>query len=181
MDRILEVRPDDLLAVVEPGILNAELGRALARPLVGARPREPRDLDRRREHRDRRRGTALREVRRGARRRPRRRPRPRRRAALRLGHRSVKGVTGLDLTSLVIGSEGTLGVVVGATLKLRRLIPGETRTLAATFPTSAPRRRATAVTAAGLQPAIMELMDATSLAAVHALLSSPRPNPGSRS
>ncbi|MGO8609398.1 FAD-binding oxidoreductase, partial [Rhizobium johnstonii] len=30
MDRILEVRPDDLLAVVEPGILNADLDRALA-------------------------------------------------------------------------------------------------------------------------------------------------------
>ena len=30
MDRILGVRPDDLLAVVEPGILNAELNRALA-------------------------------------------------------------------------------------------------------------------------------------------------------
>ena len=30
MNRILEVRPDDLLAVVEPGILNADLGRALA-------------------------------------------------------------------------------------------------------------------------------------------------------
>jgi hypothetical protein len=38
------------------------------------------------------------------------------------------------LTSLVIGSEGTLGVVVAATLKLRRLVPGHARTLTATFP-----------------------------------------------
>ena len=30
MDRILEVRPDDLLAVVEPGILNGDLNTALA-------------------------------------------------------------------------------------------------------------------------------------------------------
>ncbi len=30
MDRILEVRPDDLLAVVEPGIINADLNSALA-------------------------------------------------------------------------------------------------------------------------------------------------------
>src|SRR5690606_8660686 len=73
---------------------------------------------------------------------------------LHLGHRSVKGVTGLDLTSLVIGSEGTLGVVVGATLKLRRLVVGGICTLTALFPTvRAAAAGSAAVTASGVQPA----------------------------
>ena len=37
---------------------------------------------------------------------------------LRLGRRSVKGVTGLDVTALVVGSEGLLGVISEVTLKL---------------------------------------------------------------
>ncbi len=181
MDRILEVRPDDLLAVVEPGILNADLSRALApHGLWWAPDPASREIATVGGNiatgaggllcakygvvRDAVLGVDL--VLADGR-------------LLRLGHRSVKGVTGLDLTSLVIGSEGTLGVVVGATLKLRRLIPGEARTLAATFPSvRAAAEGATAVTAAGLQPAIMELMDATSLAAVHALLQLPAPEPG---
>ena len=55
----------------------------------------------------------------------------------------------------------------------------ETCTIAATF--SGVRHAAAAsaaVTAAGVQPAIMELMDAASLAAVHALLALPIPHQG---
>ena len=181
MDRILEVRPDDLLAVVEPGILNADLNGALAEHglwwapdpasraistvggniatgaggLLCAKYGVVRDavlgVD-----------LVLADGR-----------------LLRLGHRTVKGVTGLDLTSLVIGSEGTLGVIVGATLKLRRLVPGEVCTIAATFPDVRTAAEASAaVTASGAQPAIMELMDAASLAAVHALLRLAPPTPG---
>lgn len=181
MDRILEVRPDDLLAVVEPGILNAELNAALAEHglwwapdpasraistvggniatgaggLLCAKYGVVRDavlgVD-----------LVLADGR-----------------LLHLGHRTVKGVTGLDLTSLVIGSEGTLGVVVGATLKLRRLIPGAVCTIAATFRDVRTAAEASAaVTASGAQPAIMELMDAASLAAVHALLRLEAPTPG---
>ncbi|MET0590469.1 MAG: FAD-binding oxidoreductase, partial [Naasia sp.] len=53
---------------------------------------------------------------------------------LRMGHRTVKGVTGYDTTALMIGSEGTLGVIVEATLKLRPLPTGTTATIGAYFP-----------------------------------------------
>src|SRR5206468_2989118 len=43
------------------------------------------------------------------------------------GHRTVKGVTGYDLTGLFVGSEGTLGVIVGATLRLRPVPPARRR------------------------------------------------------
>jgi glycolate oxidase len=70
-------------------------------------------------------------------------------------------------------------VVVGATLKLRRLIPGTVCTITATFPDVRTAAEASAaVTASGAQPAIMELMDAASLAAVHALLGLSAPTPG---
>ena len=181
MDRILEVRPDDLLAVVEPGILNADLNAALApHGLWWAPDPASRAISTVGGNiatgaggllcakygvvRDAVLGVDL--VLADGR-------------LLQLGHRTVKGVTGLDLTSLVIGSEGILGVVVGATLKLRRLVPGEICTIAATFADVRTAAEASAaVTASGVQPAIMELMDASSLAAVHALLSLDPPAPG---
>ncbi|MEV4666561.1 FAD-binding oxidoreductase [Microbacterium sp. LWO12-1.2] len=181
MDAVVEIRPDDLLAVVEPGILNADLNRLLAAHGVWWAP-DPASREistvggniatgaggllcaKYGVVRDAVLGVDI--VLADGR-------------LLHLGHRSVKGVTGLDLTSLVIGSEGTLGVVVGATLKLRRLVAGETCTVTAIFPDV--RRAAAAsasVTASGVQPSIMELMDAASLAAVHALLELPPPPPG---
>lgn len=181
MDRILEIRPDDLLAVVEPGVLNADLNAVLAEHGVWWAP-DPASraistvggniatgaggllCAKYGVVRDAVLGVDL--VLADGR-------------LLRLGHRTVKGVTGLDLTSLVIGSEGTLGVIVGATLKLRRLVPGDVCTIAATFADVRMAAVASAaVTASGAQPAIMELMDAASLAAVHALLSLDQPTPG---
>ncbi|WP_404312628.1 FAD-binding protein [Agrococcus terreus] len=79
---------------------------------------------------------------------------------IRTGHRTVKGVTGLDLTALVIGSEGTLGIVVGAVLKLRPAVTGAVWTVGAFFPDEERAAAAcTAITAARLRPAIMELVD----------------------
>ena len=181
MTRILEIRPDDLLAVVEPGILNAELNAALAAHGVWWAP-DPASRDistvggniatgaggllcaKYGVVRDAVLGVDL--VLADGR-------------LLHLGHRTVKGVTGLDLTSLVIGSEGTLGVVVGATLKLRRVVEGGTCAIAAVFPSARIAATASAaVTASGAQPAIMELMDAAALTAVHNLLALPAPTPG---
>lgn len=86
---------------------------------------------------------------------------------LSLGHRSVKGVTGLDLTALMIGSEGTLGVIVEATVRLRPLVRGGVATIGAYFADVAAAASASAaITAAGLRPAAMELLDAASLRAI---------------
>ena len=83
---------------------------------------------------------------------------------LRLGHRTVKGVTGLDLTALMIGSEGTLGVIVEATVRLRPLPRGTVATVSAHFPDVASAARASAaITASGVSPAILELLDETAL------------------
>ena len=86
---------------------------------------------------------------------------------LELGHRTVKGVTGYDLTALVIGSEGTLGIVVEATLRLRPLARGEVVTVSAAFPdVESAARASAAITASGVRPAALELLDASATAAI---------------
>ncbi|WP_077490749.1 FAD-binding oxidoreductase [Sinomonas mesophila] len=85
---------------------------------------------------------------------------------LRTGRATIKGVTGYDLNALIIGSEGTLGIVVEATLRLRPR-PVRTETLAAYFDdVETAGRAASAITAARIQPSILELMDAGTLDAV---------------
>jgi glycolate oxidase len=89
---------------------------------------------------------------------------------LRTGRDTIKGVTGYDLNALMIGSEGTLGVVVEATLRLRPL-PIATATVAAFFPdVAAAAAAASAVIAARLQPSVLELVDGPTLAAIDAAL-----------
>jgi glycolate oxidase len=88
-----------------------------------------------------------------------------------MGHRTVKGVTGLDLTALMVGSEGILGVIVGATVRIRRKVPGPVPTVAAYFDdVSMAAHAAAAITSAGVQPSIMELMDPASVVAVQSYL-----------
>ncbi|MET4159762.1 glycolate oxidase [Agromyces sp. PvR057] len=90
---------------------------------------------------------------------------------LRTGHRTVKGVTGYDLTALLTGSEGTLGVIVEATVRLRPLPTGEVVTIAAAFPDVETAAAASAaVTASRVRPAMLELMDAAGIARVAAHL-----------
>src|SRR5690606_32941300 len=65
---------------------------------------------------------------------------------------------------LMIGSEGTLGVVVEATLRTRRLVPGPVAVISATFASVEDAARASAViSASGLGPAVMELIGESAL------------------
>ncbi|RZS37890.1 glycolate oxidase [Herbihabitans rhizosphaerae] len=85
---------------------------------------------------------------------------------LRTGRRTVKGVAGYDLTKLFIGSEGTLGVITQATLALRPL-PQAPGTLVAAFNATESAGAAVArIVREGVVPSLMEIMDATSIAAV---------------
>ena len=85
---------------------------------------------------------------------------------LRTGHRTVKGVAGYDLTSLFVGSEGTLGVITEATLRLVPK-PAIAHTLVASFPTLESAGVAVAgIIDAGLTPSMLEILDRTTIRAV---------------
>ncbi|OLT38775.1 FAD-linked oxidase [Saccharomonospora sp. CUA-673] len=87
-------------------------------------------------------------------------------SVLHTGRRTVKGVAGYDLTKLFVGSEGTLGVITRATLSLRPL-PQAPGTLVAVFPDTADAGAAvTRIVGEGLVPSLMEIMDAATVHAV---------------
>jgi glycolate oxidase len=168
MNRIVEVNPDDETAVVEPGVINADLNAAVAEHGLMYAP-DPASY---------RWSTiggnvatnagGLRCAKYGV----------TRDSVLALdvvladgtlvstGHRTFKGVAGYDLTALMTGSEGTLGVIVGITVRLRYL-PRTVRTLAAffdSFPAAA--AGVLAIGRARVQPAILELLDGRTLEAL---------------
>ncbi|MEJ2866182.1 FAD-linked oxidase C-terminal domain-containing protein [Actinomycetospora sp. OC33-EN08] len=87
---------------------------------------------------------------------------------VRLGRRTAKGVAGLDLAGLMVGSEGTLGLITEVTVKLRPARAPE-HTVAGYFANIVDAGRAVAaITAAGLTPSALELVDRTCLEAVDA-------------
>jgi glycolate oxidase len=85
---------------------------------------------------------------------------------VRIGRRTAKGVAGYDLVGLIVGSEGTLGIVTEITVRLRSL-PSAPITVAGFFPSLVAAGVAVrAVGAAGITPSALELMDRYCLRAV---------------
>ncbi|OKI04449.1 FAD-linked oxidase [Streptomyces sp. CB02923] len=171
MDRILEINPVDRIAVVEPGVVNAVLSRAvnehglyyppdpssweecsiggnigtasggLCCVKYGVTAEYVLGLD-----------VVLADGR-----------------LLTTGRRTAKGVAGYDLTRLFVGSEGSLGIVVRAVLALKPE-PPQQLALAAEFPSTAAACDAVCeIMARGHAPSLLELMDRTSVRAVNAL------------
>ncbi|MFF7854957.1 FAD-linked oxidase C-terminal domain-containing protein [Streptomyces sp. NPDC007904] len=171
MDRILEISPVDRIAVVEPGVVNAALSRAVGEHGLyyppdpsswetctiggnigtasgglccvkyGVTAEYVLGLD-----------VVLADGR-----------------LMSTGRRTAKGVAGYDLTRLFVGSEGSLGIVVRAVLALRPKPPRQL-VLAAEFASSAAACDAVCrVMAGGHVPSLLELMDRTTVRAVNAL------------
>jgi glycolate oxidase len=166
MTAVREIAADDLYAVVEPGVVNADLGRAAARHGLFYPP-DPSSFEistiggnlatnaggfrclKYGVTRDAVLGlqVVLADGR-----------------VIRTGSRTVKNVVGYDLTSLFVGSEGTLGVITEAILRLRPRPSTPPATMVATFSCLPDAGRAVAaITRAGLAPNLLELMDSASI------------------
>jgi glycolate oxidase len=85
---------------------------------------------------------------------------------IRTGGRTVKDTAGYSLTHLIVGSQGTLGIVTEATLRLRPL-PGPRATMLAFFGSlGAAGDAVAAMTRAGIVPVTLELLDHETILAV---------------
>jgi glycolate oxidase len=168
MDRILEIDGDNLVAVVQPGVINADLKAAVSAEGLFYAP-DPASYEfcsiggnigtnagglccvKYGVTRDA--VLALEVVLADGR-------------VIRTGGRTVKDVAGYALTHLFVGSQGTLGIVTEATLRVRPAPPPK-RTLLAFFATVEAAGRAVAsMTAAGVEPCTLELMDRVTMDAV---------------
>jgi glycolate oxidase len=83
----------------------------------------------------------------------------------RLGRRTIKGVAGYDLAGLMVGSEGTLGIVSMARLRLRPPPPPAV-TAVAVFADTVAAGRAVADIMTIASPSLLEIMDRITLRAV---------------
>jgi len=86
------------------------------------------------------------------------------------GTRTMKGVVGYDLTRLFLGSEGTLGVITGIILRLAAK-PAARQTLAAGFGTlTAAAQAVSQILLAGLAPTALEFLDQVTVNCVREML-----------
>ena len=171
MDRVLEIDPVNRIAVVEPGVVNAVLSRAVAEQGLYYPP-DPSSWEQCTIGGNVGTGAGglccvkygvtaeyvlgLEVVLADGR-------------LLTTGRRTAKGVAGYDLTRLFVGSEGTLGVVVKVVVALKPA-PPQQLALVAEFPSTAAACAAVcAIMADGHAPSLLELMDATTIRAVNAM------------
>jgi glycolate oxidase len=86
-------------------------------------------------------------------------------SCVRLGGPRIKDVAGLSLTKFLVGSEGTLGIVTEATLRLLPRQP-DPSTVVATFPTDEGAVAAILAITSAMRPAMLEYMDRITIGAV---------------
>ena len=83
------------------------------------------------------------------------------------GSSTIKCVSGYDLTRLMVGSEGTLGIVTEITLKINPR-PTASSTAVATFGNLEDAGKAvTEIMSSGIIPAVMEIMDRPTIQAIN--------------
>lgn len=85
---------------------------------------------------------------------------------MRTGGRTVKNVTGYDLTRLLVGSEGTLGIITEITLRLLPKPQAVQTALAIYDSLDDAAKTVTSIIYQGILPATLELMDQTTLTCV---------------
>jgi len=168
MDRVLEVDTENMLAVVQPGIINAEFKTAVAEHGLFYPP-DPASYEmcsiggnlgtnagglccvKYGQTRDWVLGLQV--VMADGR-------------VIRTGGKNVKDVAGYGLTQLFVGSQGTLGLVTEATLRLLPTPPPKATLLAFFGTVEAAGRGVAAMFRAGIQPVTLELLDKFTIAAV---------------
>ena len=98
---------------------------------------------------------------------------------IRVGHKTVKGVTGYDLAALMVGSEGTLGIICEARVALKPLDHNPIWTISGRGRNIGLATKSVEETVSrGLQPAMMELLDEASVRHVAAFLKLEEGHPG---
>jgi D-lactate dehydrogenase (cytochrome) len=86
---------------------------------------------------------------------------------LRTGSRSVKQSAGYDLTHLFLGSEGTLGLITEATLRLAPIPEQVSAAIASFLSTKAAAQAVFEIMGAGLGPAALELVNTAAVVAIN--------------